>query len=95
MVKRVIPQETLDYVLNLNRAKPDYVVYGDDWRAGIQKKTGERVINALKNWDGNLVEIPYTKGISSTYLNDKVSEIGTTAAIRMKMLRRLLSIFNT
>jgi len=29
-VTRVVAQETLDYVPNLRRLKPDYVVHGDD-----------------------------------------------------------------
>ena len=37
-VKKVIPQNTLDYVPNLNLIKPDYVVHGDDWKKGVQKK---------------------------------------------------------
>jgi len=89
-VKRVIPQYTLDYVPNLIKLKPNYVIHGDDWRTGIQKETRERVIKTLKKWSGKLIEIPYTKGISSTYLNAKMKEIGTTPEIRMKMLRRLL-----
>ena len=30
-VGKVIPQTTLDYVPNLRKLKPDYVVHGDDW----------------------------------------------------------------
>ena len=37
-VKKVIPQKTLDYVDNLNIVRPNYVVHGDDWKTGIQKK---------------------------------------------------------
>ena len=37
-VKKVIPQNTLDYVPNLNLLKPDFVVHGDDWKKGVQKK---------------------------------------------------------
>jgi phosphoenolpyruvate phosphomutase len=29
-VTRVVPQETLDYIPNLRKYKPDYVVHGDD-----------------------------------------------------------------
>lgn len=89
-VDKVIPQETLDYVPNLQQLKPDYVVHGDDWKEGVQKSTRERVINALAEWGGELVEIPYTQGISSTQLNKGLKEIGTTPEIRMKTLRRLL-----
>ena len=31
-VDEVIPQETLDYVPNLEKLKPDYVLHGDDWK---------------------------------------------------------------
>lgn len=89
-VKQVIPQETLDYVPNLRKLKPDYVVHGDDWKEGIQKETRQRVIESLKEWGGKLVEIPYTEGISSTQLNERLHEIGTTPKIRIEKLRRLL-----
>lgn len=89
-VKQVISQETLDYFPNLIKLKPDYVVHGDDWKTGVQQETRERVIQALARWGGELVEIPYTEGISSTKLNNVLKEIGTTPQIRMKRLRRLL-----
>jgi phosphoenolpyruvate phosphomutase / 2-hydroxyethylphosphonate cytidylyltransferase len=89
-VSQVVPQETLDYVPNLERLKPDYVVHGDDWRTGVQQKTRQRVIDALKQWDGELVEVPYTEGISSTQLHSSIREIGTTPDVRLKRLRRLL-----
>lgn len=89
-VSKVIPQETLDYVPNLKKIKPDYVVHGDDWRTGVQRETRERVINTLKEWNGKLVEPSYTPGISSTMLNIGLQEIGTTPEIRLKRLRRAL-----
>lgn len=89
-VKRVVPQETLDYEPNLRKLKPDYVVHGDDWKSGVQAKARERVIAVLAEWGGELVEPPYTPGISSTKFRDAISEIGTTPEIRMKRLRRLL-----
>jgi phosphoenolpyruvate phosphomutase / 2-hydroxyethylphosphonate cytidylyltransferase len=89
-VARVVPQETLDYVPNLERLRPDYVVHGDDWRTGVQAQTRQRVIDALAQWGGQLVEVPYTEGISSTQLNQSVKQIGTTPSVRLARLRRLL-----
>jgi phosphoenolpyruvate phosphomutase len=89
-VSRVVPQETLDYVPNLKVLKPKFVVHGDDWREGVQKETRQRVIDALANWGGELVEVEYTKGISSTKLIGAVKDVGTTPAIRLSRLRRLL-----
>lgn len=89
-VEKVVPQETLDYVPNLKMIRPDYVVHGDDWKTGVQKATRERVVDALKEWGGELIEIEYTKGISSSLLNKGMKEIGTTPEIRLKTLRRLI-----
>lgn len=91
-VTRVVPQATLDYVPNLEALRPDYVVHGDDWREGVQKETRQRVIDTLARWGGELVEAPYTKGISSTKLNEALKEVGTTPEIRLKSLRRLLRV---
>lgn len=89
-VTRVVPQETLDYVPNLEQVRPDYVVHGDDWRTGVQQQTRQWVIDALAQWGGELVEVPYTQGISSTQLNASVKQIGTTPTVRLSRLRRLL-----
>lgn len=89
-VSKVIPQHTLDYVVNLQLLKPDYVIHGDDWKNGVQKQTRQKVIDALKDWNGELIEIPYTEGISSTQLNSAIKEIGTTPGIRLQSLKRLI-----
>lgn len=93
-VTQVIPQSTLDYSENLEQIKPDFVVHGDDWSTGIQKNTRQKVIETLRQWGGELIEIPYTQGISSTQLNKSLKEVGTTPQIRMKRLARLLNAKN-
>ncbi len=89
-VSRVIEQTTLDYEPNLRLLKPDFVVHGDDWKEGPQKQTRDRVIETLAEWGGQLVEVPYTEGISSTAINKYMNEIGTTPQMRLKRLRRLV-----
>lgn len=90
-VARVVPQERLDYIPNLKKLKPDFVVHGTDWRSGIQAKTRQGVIDTLATWGGRLVEPEYTEGISSTQLNKAIREVGTTPDIRRNRLRRLLN----
>ena len=90
-VKKVIPQNTLDYVENLNLIKPNYVVHGDDWKKGVQKKTRERVIKALKKWSGKLIEPKYTKNISSTLIKKEMSNIITSPENRVSRLKRLMN----
>ena len=91
-VARVVPQETLNYEPNLRTYQPDYVVHGDDWQTGVQARVRQRVIDVLAEWGGELVEVPYTEGISSTALNQSLKEIGITPAVRMQRFRRLLEV---
>ncbi|RKX35600.1 MAG: phosphoenolpyruvate mutase [Verrucomicrobia bacterium] len=90
-VDRVVPQETLDYVPNLRTYKPDFVVHGDDWKEGVQRQTRQQVIDTLSEWGGKLVEVPYTKGVSSTQLIAAVKQKGTTPGMRLGRLRRMLA----
>tara|TARA_B100000795_G_scaffold127009_1_gene94702 strand:- start:2319 stop:3620 length:1302 start_codon:yes stop_codon:yes gene_type:complete len=94
-VKKVIPQKSLDYVNNLNIIKPDYVVHGDDWKSGIQKKTRKRVVGALKKWSGKLIEPKYTKNISSTLIKKKILDtISISPENRVSRLKRLFKSKN-
>lgn len=90
-VSEVIPQTTLDYRPNLEKVRPDFVVHGDDWKDGVQAKTRQQVIDKLAEWGGKVIDVPYTKGISSTMLNERLKEIGTTPDVRLKRLRRLIN----
>ncbi len=93
-VSEVVAQTTLDYEANLRQLKPAYVVHGDDWQTGVQKATRQRVIEILKEWGGELVEVPYTKDISSSAIQHSLKEIGITPGNRLRRLRRILSVKN-
>ena len=90
-VKKVVPQHTLNYVPNLILLKPDFVVHGDDWKTGVQKKTRDNVIKTLKKWSGKLIEPKYTKDISSTIIKNKILEVAALPQNRVSRLKRLLS----
>ena len=85
VVSEVIPQSTLDYSENLKALKPDYVVHGDDWKDGVQQQTRKIVIDTISEWGGELVEVPYTEGISSTALNP-ISVLGKSVYFDMILL---------
>jgi len=91
-VDKVVTQTTLDYVPNLIKIRPDYVVHGDDWKTGVQREVRQQVIDTLSEWGGKLVEPEYTKGISSTDLITAVKARGITPGKRMKTLRRLINV---
>ena len=89
-VKEVVPQETLDYVPNLMKIKPDYVLHRDDWNTGVLRETRQRVINTLIQWGGELIEPNPMPGITAEALNRSIREVGTTPERRLSMLKRLL-----
>ena len=89
-VIEVIPQDTLDQVSNILKVRPDYVVHGDDWKEGQQKELRDKVINALNTYGGKLIEVPYTKGVSISKLDQDLMEIGITPQMRMKSLKELI-----
>lgn len=91
-VTKVVRQTELDYVPNLRKYKPDYVVHGDDWKQGVQRETRQRVIEALKEWNGKLIEPTYTENVSSTRIIDAFFKNGTTPQYRMNRLRRTLDV---
>lgn len=92
MVDKVVMQKTLDYGPNLLKFKPDFVVHGDDWKEGIQKDTRKKVIKTLKKWSGKLIEVPYTKNISSTKIKSEILKTGTTPEIRKSKFKRLINV---
>ena len=90
-VHKVIKQNEMDYRPNLRKIKPDFVVHGNDWKRGILSNTRKQVIKELKKWSGKLVEIPYTRNISSTAIKKEILESSNFQINRISLLRRLIS----
>ena len=90
-VAHVVPQDDWSYVPNLRMYKPDYIIHGDDWVEGPDKYIREEVFQVMKEQGGEVIEIPYTKGISSSGLAEEFVKLGTTPEARMKSLRRLIT----
>lgn len=91
-VDTVIEQPTLSYRENLLALKPDYVIHGDDWRSGFQSNIRQEVIDTLAEWGGELIEIPYTQGVSMSGLESGLREAYASPDARRGSLRRLLGI---
>ncbi len=91
-IKEVVKQDKLDYTENLLKIKPDYVIHGDDWRTGVQSLIRQKVIDTLKQWSGQLIEVPYTKDVSCTDLEQKYRFLSNTPDNRRKKLKKLLEL---
>lgn len=90
-VSEIVPQDDWSYVPNLVKYKPDYIIHGDDWLYGPDKYIRDEVFKVMEAMGGKVIEIPYTKGITSSGLADEMAALGTTPEARMKSLRRLIS----
>lgn len=90
-VADVVPQDDWSYVPNLVKYKPDYIIHGDDWLEGPDKYIRDEVFKVMESLGGKVIEIPYTKGISSSGLAEELESLGTTPQARLKSLRRLIT----
>lgn len=55
--------------------QPAVFVHGDDWKTGVQAQARANVINTLHTYGGRLVELCYTKGISSSKIHNAMADI--------------------
>ena len=49
----------------------DYFVHGDDWKTEFATHR-KKLISTMKKWDGKVIDVPYTKKISSTKIKLKL-----------------------
>ncbi len=90
-VSKVVKQDSLDYTNILNELRPDFVVHGDDWKEGVQQETRAKVIETLKKWDGKLIEVPYTQGISASEIEFKARKLYNTPDRRRAALKKMIT----
>ena len=89
-VDRIVEQSSWDYSKNIKKYKPDYFIHGDDWKVGIQKNQRKKVIQSLKLNNGKLIEVPFTKNISSTEIKNKILKLEMSSDNRVSRLKRLM-----
>ena len=90
-VSTIVPQDDWNYVPNLVKYKPDYLIHGDDWLYGPDKYIRDEVFKVMEAMGGKVIEVPYTKGISATGLKEAIDSLGVTPQARLSSLRRLIS----
>lgn len=90
-VSTIVPQDDWSYVPNLLKYNPNYIIHGDDWVCGPDKYLRDEVFNVMESIGGEVIEIPYTKGISASGLKETIDSLGVTPQARLASLRRLIS----
>jgi phosphoenolpyruvate phosphomutase len=90
LVSNIIMQDSASYSTNLKKLKPDFVVHGDDWVYSSQKRYREEVLELLSQWNGKLIEIPYSQNISEVAIKEQMKKLGITSTKRMGRLKTLI-----
>ena len=70
----MIPLDGLKYVEYANYYKFEYFIHGDDWKKNIQSTERAKLLFVMKKWKGKVLDIPYTKNISSTKIRKLLKE---------------------
>lgn len=91
-VYKVVEQNTLSYMNNIEKYKPDYVVHGDDWVTGFQKPVRDEVVSALGKYGGKLVEYPYGNDSRYNELEKRARAELSTPDARRKRLKKSIEM---
>lgn len=71
----IIPLNGLKYSEISKKLKVNFFIHGSDWKKGPQSKERKRLIELMKDWKGKVVDIPYTKSISSSKIKSFITRI--------------------
>jgi len=91
-VEEVVIQNDMLYDDIIASIKPDYVVHGDNWKEGPEKPLRDHVESLLKEFGGELVDIPYTYNDEVRKIDLQLKEKLAMPEYRRKRLRQLLGL---
>ena len=91
-VEEVVIQNDMLYDDVITLIKPDYIVHGDNWKEGPEKSIRDHVESLLKEYGGELVDIPYTYNEEVKKIDMQLKEKLAMPEYRRKRLRQLLKL---
>ncbi len=92
LADKVMIQQDIMYDVVLEELRPDYVIHGDNWQNGPEKAIRENVVNNLKKYGGQLIEVPYTYNDKVKKIDDRMKEKLAMPEFRRKRLRQLINL---
>ena len=76
-IKHIIKvKDPNSYTFLTKKYKFEYVIHGDDWKKGPQANSRKKLIEVMKSWNGKVIDVPYTKKVSSTLIKLSVKKNG-------------------
>lgn len=92
LVNTVITQDEIMYDRVLAEVKPDYVIHGDNWCEGPERAIRQNVIENLRQYGGELIEVAYTYNENVKKIDDNIKEKLAMPEYRRRRLRQLLKL---
>lgn len=91
-VTDVIVQNKMLYDDIIKELRPDFVIHGDNWTLGPLQVIRDNIVALLKQYGGELVEIPYTRNASIQKIDKQMREKLAMPEFRRARLRKLLKL---
>ncbi len=91
-VSDVVIQKDIMYDQIIKKLKPDYVIHGDNWKTGPMKAIRDNVISALKEYGGEIIDVPYTYNENVRRIDARIQEKLAMPEYRRKRLRQLIGM---
>ena len=70
IISHILPLRGLKYTQFAKKFKFDFFVHGSDWKRNVQSDQRKKLKKIMKNWNGKVIDIPYTKNISSSQIKE-------------------------
>ena len=91
-VSDVVIQKDIMYDQIIKKLKPDYVIHGDNWKTGPMKAIRDKVISALKEYGGEIIDVPYTYNENVRRIDARIQEKLAMPEYRRKRLKQLIGM---
>lgn len=91
-VSKVVVQTEVMYEKILREIRPDYVIHGDNWKEGFLQEVRKNVVDTLKEWGGELIEVPYTHNERVHNVDVMMRERAAMPEYRRKRLKQLIRL---
>lgn len=91
-ISKVVRQETVMYDQIIAELKPDYVIHGANWLKGPTRAIRDNVERLVKEYGGEIVDIPYTYNENVRKIGARIREELSMPEFRRKRLKQLLGI---
>ena len=72
--------------------RPDYVIHGDNWCEGPERAIRQNVLDNMRKYGGELIEIAYTHNANVKKIDDNIREKLAMPEYRRRRLRQLIRL---